>query len=329
MRRSDAHGNTEPGPGADSAGPVFPTAPPPEPRRKRGRHALTGLTSTDDFTNARTEKNPGGRLREPDCTLRLFCLACLVDDEGALTTAYQKLIRAHGATSGHWCHGKTLDPLRRTISKFLGRGADRIPGWQQIADLLTAALPAEQLPVLLPQAAALYCRATGDPRPPGYSGGMVTPAWVGPPVVATTVITTAIARQRAALSTDVVPLGAVVVGDTGGTEPAPRLPREHNAQEIWSVLKHVVRDWRAAKNAYDQQSKRMVELEKMVWQLTTQNHALAQAAEDALAAQGLTPAFIHQALYGVGKGGKKLTRLPLHRNGWTMSITSTAATPPA
>lgn len=319
MRRLNAHGYIDPGSNVAATTPVCPTTLPPQPRRRRGRRALAELASTEDFTN----NTRGGKLGPDACTLMLFCLVCLEDDDGVLTTAYRKLISAHGVDPGHWCDGLDLDALRRNVSKILGKGADRLPKWCQIADLFTAALPASDLAKLLPQAAALYCRATGEERPSAYAGAIVAPDWIGPPVVSTADIRAAVAAQRATLSpvTGIVPrdLAPIRLDADVGTERAPRVPREHDTTEMWSVLQDVVRAYRAEKTDNDQLRARVCKLETVTFQLTRENHALEQAATHALHEHGMSPADIRHALYRMGPAENALSRLPRHRNGWTVA----------
>ncbi|MEA5365418.1 hypothetical protein VA596_38230 [Amycolatopsis sp., V23-08] len=154
-------------------------------RRTRGQTALGKLPSTAAFDDGK-RKSP---LTLDERKLVLFLLVALADDRESLAETRRRLLDAYGARDGHWCAGKTKDALTRLLAKSLGQGATRPPPWERIVDIVEVAVPADRLPAVRAQAAALFARSVGQDRPVrGYDGPMAAPAWIEEPVVAVEMI---------------------------------------------------------------------------------------------------------------------------------------------
>ncbi|MFJ9782570.1 hypothetical protein ACIRSS_23515 [Amycolatopsis sp. NPDC101161] len=152
-----------------------------EAPRRRGRSVGRGLSSTDDFTNARL--SPANR------QLVLFLVVVLTRDDGCLTRMYERLITRHAGERGHWLYGKSVEQMQSGCSKYLGKSAKYRPRWDMIIDALRAQVPADELPAILAHVAGLYCRAAGLDRPDGeYEGEIIEPVWTEDSVVTTTMI---------------------------------------------------------------------------------------------------------------------------------------------
>ncbi|WP_370943796.1 hypothetical protein AB5J62_32385 [Amycolatopsis sp. cg5] len=191
------------------------------PGRGRGQSALSKLKSTEDFTN-KDKLSADGR------ALILFLVVTLADESGRLTGTFRALLDAHADDDGHWSHGKDLAGIQSHCSKYLGRAAARIPSWNKVHDLITAATPEARLPTVLGYAAGLFCRAARVARPCGeYRGEILLPEWAGAEVV------TVPAIQACLINPEPVPR------DDGDAE---RLREE--LQETRDLLWSVVRGFR-------------------------------------------------------------------------------------
>ncbi|WP_370964892.1 hypothetical protein [Amycolatopsis sp. cg9] len=145
--------------------------------RGRGRPVGRALTCTDDFTNKKT-------LSAEHRQLVLFLVVVLTRDDGCLTRMYERMITRHAHQPGHWLHGKTVEQMQSSCSKYLGKSAMYHLRWYMITDALRVQVPPEQLPTILAYAAGLYCRAAGVEHPGGeYQGEITEPAWTTDTVV--------------------------------------------------------------------------------------------------------------------------------------------------
>jgi hypothetical protein len=138
-------------------------------RRKRGQPVLSGLVSTDAFTNHPT-------LTVAKRMLILFLAVVLADEHGSLASLHERLKEAGDAHPQHWAAGRNLTALQSRTSKWLGKYAVRLPKWEVIVECLQLQVPREHLPRILAVAAGLHCRARQLPGPPeGYTGDIDVP----------------------------------------------------------------------------------------------------------------------------------------------------------
>lgn len=148
----------------------------PQPRagkaqRKRGQSVLSGLPSTDAFSNHRI-------LSVPDRMLILFLVVALADEHGCLTTLHERIAAAAAGDREHWAHGRPADKMPNSTTKWLGRSAVRRPPWKRIEEFLRLQLAPDHLPLVLATAAGLYCQAAGISRPcADYEGQIYLPDW--------------------------------------------------------------------------------------------------------------------------------------------------------
>jgi hypothetical protein len=158
--------------------------------RRRGKSVLSGLTSTEDFTRK-------DLLSQADRVLILFLAVTLTDADGCLTTVLARIADRFGGREGHWAHGKTLESLKNSTSKWLGKCAVRRPRWDRIQDAIAVQIPVEHLPGTLAAAAGLYCLAIGADIPEsGYAGEVRVPPWADQPIVTTKMIRQSFAAVR-------------------------------------------------------------------------------------------------------------------------------------
>jgi len=142
-----------------------------KPRRKRGQTVLSGLASTDAFTNHPT-------LTVAKRMLILFLVVVLVDEHGSLASLHERLKEAGDAHPQHWAASRDITALQSRTSKWLGKYAVRLPKWELIVECLRLQVPREHLPQILAVAAGLHCRARQLPDPPeGYTGEVQVPEW--------------------------------------------------------------------------------------------------------------------------------------------------------
>jgi hypothetical protein len=142
-----------------------------KPRRKRGQTVLSGLSSTDAFTNHPT-------LTVAKRMLILFLVVVLADEHGSLASLHERLKEAGDAHPQHWAANRDTTALQSRTSKWLGKYAVRLPKWEVIVECLQLQVPREHLPQILAVAAGLHCRARQLPHPPeGYTGEVSVPEW--------------------------------------------------------------------------------------------------------------------------------------------------------
>lgn len=141
-----------------------------KPRRKRGQPVLTGLTSTDAFTQHPT-------LPVPKRMLILFLAVVLADEHGCLASLHERLVAAGREDKQHWAHGRDVKSLQNSTTKWVGKNAYRPPPWELIVVFLQLQLPPEHLPLILGVAAGLHRSAYNRPGPPDYSGPVYLPEW--------------------------------------------------------------------------------------------------------------------------------------------------------
>lgn len=143
-----------------------------QPRgRRRGQPLLRRLRSTEHFTNQ-------ARLTPAQRKLILFVAVAIADEDGCVTATCQRLLAAHAHDRDHWTRGHTCTTLRKRVVRYVGRGAERIPGWDWIVDTLRVAIGEADLESVLAEAAGLYCRAIGADQPgPDYAGQIRLPTW--------------------------------------------------------------------------------------------------------------------------------------------------------
>ncbi len=283
----------------DELSPASPSTGIPQPRRRQGRTALGGLPSTKEFTNS--------RLTLDQRKLILFLLICLVDDEDALTGVYRRLIRVHGDRDGHWCANKDLRRLQGMASKFLGGGAESIPTWDRIVDLLEAAPTQLDLERALPRAAALYSRARRRDKPTrGYTGEVLPPAWIEEPQVTVEMIRADLAEPAAASAFASIACPAPRDGDDRSADVAtPTAGPVHGPEQVLTtsaaepdqdslqeLLWTVVRAFRAASDERDrarqdrdQAEEQAHQLRSENWQMRADNHRHARLTEQLLREQ--------------------------------------------
>ncbi|MCP2166576.1 hypothetical protein LX83_003444 [Goodfellowiella coeruleoviolacea] len=199
------------------------------PLRRRGGRVVDKLRSTDDFSCKDLEL--------PQRKLILFLVVTLVDKFGQLTTTYDSLIDRFGNVEGHWAAGKNRGQLQKACARYLGKAAT--PGrlqWERIRDLLVAAGREEALP----EAAYLFCQATGRDQPEErYRGEIRRPHWDQPgvtPITSTMIggLEWAARFWSAATTTSPAPPPAV-----------PGLSGERD-DEVFQLVQSLTRAWREA-----------------------------------------------------------------------------------
>ncbi|GAA4551674.1 hypothetical protein [Amycolatopsis samaneae] len=141
----------------------------------RGQGILRNLKSTEDFTHK-------SRLSLEARQLILYLVVVLTDQAGSLTTLITKVRAAYGARDGHWAAHRNAKSLHNLFAKTLGKGAERVPRWNRIDDLLAVFLPPDQLPAVRAVTAYLYGQAESSDTP-GFAGQPHTPPWAGEPIV--------------------------------------------------------------------------------------------------------------------------------------------------
>lgn len=132
-------------------------------KRKPGR---TLPTTPEEFGNP--------RLNEPS---RLLILELLRLVEGRYTTVTAMIKDAmESSDRPSWAVGSPDVPghvrqAKSTVSKFLGGSAVRCPDWPTVVWIVRACAP-EQATQLTAVMAGRWCAATGEKRPPGYTGAI-------------------------------------------------------------------------------------------------------------------------------------------------------------
>ncbi|GAA1991224.1 hypothetical protein [Amycolatopsis minnesotensis] len=157
--------------------------------RAQGRTALSGLRTTEDFSQA--------GLSLPSRALILYLLVVLVDEQEKLTGAYLALLGRFSGRDGHWTHGLDLPTLRKRCGKFLGKSAERAPTWDKIEDLVRTWQAPGTAEATLADAAGVFCRVHGTTRPHSdYSGPIRVPVWADSRVVTVDMIRHALTQSR-------------------------------------------------------------------------------------------------------------------------------------
>ncbi|MFD2415209.1 hypothetical protein [Amycolatopsis pigmentata] len=163
-----------PSPGEDTGLPCRGDRPPRG--RRRGQPALRKLRTTDDFGSA--------RLTLAQRKLILFVAVVMADEDGCLSATYGALLAAHAHDPEHWTHDHTLKSLQKRASRYVGRGAEHLPGWDKVVDVLRVVIPEPHFTAVLAEAAGLYSRAIDADKPaPDYSGEIRLPVWADAPAV--------------------------------------------------------------------------------------------------------------------------------------------------
>jgi hypothetical protein len=233
-----------------------------KPRRKRGQTVLSGLDSTDAFTNHPT-------LTVAKRMLILFLVVVLADEHGSLASLHERLKGAGDAHPQHWAAGRTITALQNRTAKWLGKYAVRPPKWEWIVECLQLQVPREHLPQILAVAAGLHCRARQLPGPPeGYTGDIDVPEWAVHTRTTPEIIS---AHLQALLTPSVAEVPAVTMlpdpvdlpvlsGSFTGELDVPELTRERD--QLKEALSVVLRGFNELKVSEKKAQARVEELQR-------------------------------------------------------------------
>lgn len=233
-----------------------------------------------------------GRLSPAARALVLFCLHCLVGDDGTLNDTYQRFLDRYGIQDGHWCAGMPMTKLRHTASQFLGKAATRAPKWPEIDELFTVALAPGERDRLLAIAAGVFCQVKNLDRPPGYTGPIVVPEWAFHAEVTAETIKQTIADHStaapAAQSADDTDEAPPAEAPAGEPEPGEPLSATRDPEKLRQTMQILSRGSLSLFDTNEQLRERIRRLEEDAqasWQLRSENSRLTRLVEDLLVEQ--------------------------------------------